>query len=116
MPYTQSDLATRVLRDLALYGPDETPSDDDLQDAILIIGSEVSAMALRGIPIWAGSDVSVPTEYLTALSRRLGLAVGPSFGTFTVIEAAVGIPAAENYLRQLSAKPATGVTVDANYF
>lgn len=116
MSFTEDELATRVLRDLSLYGPDETPSDDDLIDTKQIIGSEVAAMATRGIVIWGGSEVVVPPEYLTALSRRLGLAVGPTFGSFTIIEAAVGIEPAEHYLRQLSSKTPTGETAEAEYF
>lgn len=116
MPFTETELATRVLRDLSLYGPDETPSDDDIQDTMQIIESEIAAMAVRNLPIWNGSEVSVPTEYLTALSRRLGLAVGPTFGTFTLVEAAVGIEPAEHYLRQLSVKAATGEPAAAEYF
>jgi len=114
--FTEDELATRVLRDLGLYGPDETPSSDDLEDTKQIIESEVAAMAVRNLPIWNGSEVSVPTEYLTALSRRLGLAVGPTFGSFTIIEAAVGIEPAETYLRQLSMKQPTNVPTGATYF
>lgn len=116
MSYTQTQLGTRVLRDLGLYGPDETPTDDDLQDAFEVITSEVAAMTVRGLPIWNGSDTSVPPEYLTALSRRLGLSVGVSFGVFTMVEAIVGIEPSEHYLRQLSSKTPTGETAEATYF
>lgn len=113
--YTQADLATRVLRDLGLVASDETPTADDLSDAQEIIGSEIAQMSVRGLPIWNGSDMAVPEEYLTALSRRLGLAVGPSYGVFTLVEASVGIEPAERILRQLSAKPPTGSTVEVEY-
>lgn len=116
MPYTQTQLATRVLRDLGLYGPDETPTDDDMQDAFEVIASEVAGMAVRNLPIWNGSDVAVPTEYLTALSRRLGLAVGVSFGVFTMIEAVAGIEPSERYLRQLSAKSPTYEPAESTAF
>lgn len=114
--YSSSDLATRVLRDLGLYGPDETPPADELTDAQEVIGSEIAQIGVRGMPIWNGSELSVPQEYLTALSRRLGLAVGPSYGLFTMIEAAVGIEPAERILRQLSAKPATGSVAESTYY
>lgn len=113
--YSQSDLATRVLRDLGLVPSDEVPTADDLADAEEIIGSEVEQMGMRGLPIWNGSDMAVPKGYLTALSRRLGLAVGPSYGVFTMIEAAVGIEPAERILRQLSAIPPTGSVADGEY-
>lgn len=114
--YSQSDLATRVLRDLGIYAPDEVPSDDDIQDVIETIASETAGMAVRGIGIVNGSDQSLPLEYLSALSRRMGLAVGPSFGVFKMAEAAVAIPAAELYLRQISAKSPTGEPVEQDYF
>ena len=113
--YSQLDLATRVLRDLALYGPDEAPTDDDLQDVIETVGSDVLSMAVRGISIVGGSDQNVPQEYLSALSRRLGLAVGPSFGVFTMAEATQAIPTAEMYRRQLSARLPTGGVMELEF-
>lgn len=114
--YSQSDLATRVLKDLGLVAPDETPASAILNDAIEVINSEIDNMAIRGMAIPNGSETAVPRAYLSALSRRLGLAVGPAFGLFSMMEAAVGIEPAERLLRQLTAQPATGSVAEANYF
>jgi len=114
--YSKSDLATRVLRDLGLVGAEETPSAADIQWAEETISSEVASMAVRGIRVWNGNDTSVPVEYLTPLSRRIGLAVGPAFGLFTLAEAAVGIMGIEKELRQMSAKKPTGAVAKTEYF
>src|ERR1051325_5848341 len=78
--YSQSNLATRVLRDLGLIGAEEVPSAADLQWSVETVGSEGAILGSIGLPIWNGSDLSVPLEYLAPLSRRVGLAVAPSFG------------------------------------
>jgi hypothetical protein len=113
--YTSQQLATRVLKDTGLYAPDETPSAADLNDAVEVINSEIAAMAVRGIAIWGGSYSTIPIEYLTPLSRRLGLSVGPAFG-LQLDQAALAIEAAEMYLRQVSAKPETGAVQEIEYF
>ena len=114
--YSSSDLATRVLKDLGLVAPDETPAQAILDDAIEVINSEIDAMAIRGMAIPNGSEMAIPRAYLSALSRRLGLAVGVSFGLFTMMEAAVGIEPAERLLRKLTTLPPTGSIAEASYY
>ena len=114
--YTTAELATRVLKDLGLIGAEETPSAADLAWATETVGSEVGLLAVKGIAIWNGSVQSVPEEYLTALSRRLGLALAPSFGLVDLASAQMAMPAAERDLRILAAKPATGARQTADYF
>lgn len=114
--YSDSDQATRVLKDLGLVEADETPSASDLNWAIETVASEVALLAAKGIPIWNGSDQSVPLEYLTVLSRRIGLAVGPSFGLFSLAEAQIAMPIAERDLRILAAKAPTGSILETEYF
>lgn len=113
--YSQNDLATRVLRDLGVVAVDETPTDDDLSDAKEIIGSEIAAMSTRGIQIWNGSEYSVPMEYLSPLSRRLGLSVAPAFG-MPLDQAVLAIEAAERYLRQMNSQLPTGVVADGEFY
>ncbi len=60
--YSRSDLATRVLRDLGLIGGEEVPSAADLQWSAETVGSEVALLGSIGLPIWNGSDLSVPLE------------------------------------------------------
>src|SRR6185369_1157219 len=89
--YSQSDLATRVLRDLGLIGAEEVPSAADLQWSVETVGSEVALLGSIGLPIWNGSDLSVPLEYLAPLSRRVGLAVAPSFGLIDTASAQIAM-------------------------
>lgn len=114
--YSKSDLATRVLKDLGLVGAEETPSASDIQWAEETISSEVASMAVRGIRIWNGNDTSVPLEYFTPLSRRIGLALSPSFGLTDLATATLAITAVENELRQMSAKKPTGADAKTDYF
>lgn len=114
--YSQNDLATRVLRYLNLVDVTETPSADLLADTVETITSDIAAMARRGIPIWNGSDSVVPQDYLIPLTMRLALPVGVSYGMFSAVEAATGIPPAERVLRELSAKPPTGTVQQMNSF
>lgn len=114
--YSRSDLATRVLRDLGLVGADETPSSADQSWAEETVASEVALLTAKGIPIWNGSDEAVPLEYLTLLSRRIGLAVGPSFGLIDLGTATQAMPLVEMDLRRLAAKQPTGSVAEAQYF
>jgi len=115
--YSQSDLATRVLKDLGLVGAEETPSATDLEWSQETVGSEVAMLGSIGLPIWNGSDMSVPLEYLTPLSRRIGLAVAPSFGLIDPASAQAAMREAERYLTVMasprSANPLPLVSNDA---
>ena len=105
--YSQSDLATRVLKDLGLIDAQETPSAADLAWAEETVSSEVAMLVVIGLPIWNGSDLSVPLEYLTPLSRRIGLAVAPSFGLMDAATAQIAMNEAERYLTIMAAPRAT---------
>lgn len=98
MIYSLSDLATRVLKDLGIVGVDEIPTADELADAEEVIGSEVQMLGTIGVPIWNGSEMAIPQEYLTVLSRRLGLAVAPSYGLIDMATAQLAMREAERYL------------------
>lgn len=111
--FSQTDLATRILRDLGLVEAEETPSDADIAHTLETIQSEFASMGVRGVPVLNGSDESIPLEYLTALSRRIGLAVAPAFGLITIADATNAIPAAEDVLTDISAarpEPLTLIT------
>lgn len=114
--FTQAELAVRVLRDLGLYGAEETPSSADQEWAEQTISSEILLLAAKDIPIWDGGQTSIPEDYLTALSRRLGLAIGPSFGLFTLVEAEQAMVLAEQNLRILGMTPASGDPQQGEYF
>lgn len=110
--YTQDELATRVLRDLGLLGAEETASSADLEWAKETCASEIQMLAALGIPVWNGSDISIPQEYLTTLSRRVGLAVAPSFGLTDLATAQLAMREAERSLTLLAApRAATPLTL-----
>jgi hypothetical protein len=115
--YSKSDLATRMLKDLGLVAAEETPSAADLDWAAETVSSEVAMLATLGLPIWNGSEMSVPLEYLTPLSRRCGLAVAPSFGLMDQATAQVAMREAERYLTVMAGRPLqllrTDKTLDA---
>lgn len=113
--YSRTDLATRMLRDLGLIASDEDPSADDLDWATETVSAEVAMLGSIGMPIWNGSDMSVPVEYLTPLSRRIGLAVAPSFGLSDTATAQLAMREAERVLT-LMANPRAGrpLTLVAN--
>ena len=113
--YTTAEMATRVLRDLGLVAAEETPSAADLTWATETVESEVMMMAAKGIPIWNGSTVAVPQEYLTLLSRRIGLALAPSFGLASIVDATNAMKAAEADLRILGMVQGTGTVLEAEY-
>jgi hypothetical protein len=114
--YSQTDLATRMLRDLGLVDARITPDGDDIVWAKETITTVAEQLKSEGIVIWNGSDLAVPPEYLGALSKRIGLDIGPSFGLFSIAEAEQAKPVLNMTLRRMNAKPATGVVQEAEYF
>ena len=101
--YSLSDLATRMLKDLGLIDAAEIPSAVDLDWAQETISSEVALLSALNLPIWNGSEIAVPQEYLTLMSLRCGLAIAPSFGLMTQAESMVAKEAAERNLTVLAA-------------
>jgi hypothetical protein len=88
--YTNEELATRVLKDLGLIGAEETPSAADLAWAVETCEAEIGLLAAKGVPVWNGGSDSIPVEYLTTISRRIGLAMAPSFGLTDIATATLG--------------------------
>jgi hypothetical protein len=107
LTYSRTDLATRVLKDLGLISAEEVPSADDLEWAGETVDGEVALLSAIGLPIWNGSEMDVPQEYLTPLSRRIGLALAPSFGLTDSATAQASMREAERYLT-LMANPRAG--------
>lgn len=114
--YSQSDLATRVLRYLNLVDVTEAPDASILADTIETITSDLAAMKVRGMPIWNGSVMAVPEEYLLPLTVRLSIPVAASYGMISPKDVPVASKQAEFVLREMSAKPATGSVAEAEYF
>ncbi len=109
--FTGTELATRVLKDLGLIAAEETPSSTDLVWSQETCDSEIALMSAKGIPVWNGSQ-----EYLTTLSRRIGLAIAPSFGLTDVATATVAMTALEKDLRIMAQTGPTGEIQQSEYF
>lgn len=114
--FSRSDLAVRVLRDLGLVAAEETPSADDQTFAEETVESVYAELAAVGISLPDGSDQALPEKHLVCVSKRIGLDVGPAFGLFSIADAEVAKPVAEQRLRALSAKPPTGQTIPVDFF
>ncbi len=113
--YSKRDLATRVLKDLGLVGADEAVPADDQAWAEETVSAEVRLLAAIGLPIWNGSEMAVPEEYLTPLSRRIGLAIAPSFGLMSLADAQLAMREAERYLTIMAApRAASPLTLRTN--
>lgn len=105
--YSQAEFATHTLKAMGLVAAEETPSATDLSWATEVTGSEIALLAALNMPIWNGSELSVPQEYLTTLARRCALAVAPSFGMMSLSDAQMAMREAERYLSIL-ASPRVG--------
>ena len=114
--FTRAELAVRVLRDLGLYGAEETPSAADQVWAEETVGSEILLLSGKGIPVWNGGTESIPEDYLTVLSRRIGLAVAPSYGLVDIATATMAMEACEHNLRILGQTGPTGEVQTAEHF
>lgn len=113
--YSQSDLATRILRDAGLIGAEEAPSAADLAFAQETLSSEIDQMGEISIRIWNGSEIEVPNAYYTALSRRIVLAISPAFGLASAAEVELAMEKVERTLRKLSNIPATGAPLENEF-
>lgn len=113
--YTTEELATRVLKDLGLVDRSATLDADDMAWATETIQSEIQMMAAKGLPVWNGSEVTVPQEYLTALSRRIGIAISVSYGLIDPAAATQAIELAEVNLFRLGQIGPTGAPLEGEY-
>lgn len=114
--YSQTDLATRVLRYLNLVDVTEAPDADILADTIETMTSDLASMAVRDMPIWNGSVMAVPLQYLTPLSIRLSIPISSSYGMINPRDVPEACLMAERVLHELSSSPATGSVAETQYF
>lgn len=114
--YTRADLAIRVLKDLGLIDARETPDAEDITWVEQTIAAVTGQLANEGVVIWGGSDQVLPEEYLVALSKRIGLDVGPSYGLFSLVDAEMAKPIANVQLKRMSARKPTMSVLDTDYY
>ena len=96
--YTDEEFGTYCLRTAGLYGAEETPSSADLEWVVAQNESEIAMLGEIGLPIWNGSELSVPVEYRNPLARRCILGWLPSFGLIDIATATLAMREAERYL------------------
>ena len=114
--FTKAELAVRVLRDLGIYGAEETPSAADQEWAEQTCSSEILLLAAKDIPVWNGGTETIPEEYLTVLSRRIGLAMASSYGIEEMAKATQAMELLEYNLRILGQTGPTGDVQEGSYF
>ena len=111
--YTKADLAAKVLRQPGLYGPDETISSADQEDAENVAEALVDTLASMNIFIPNGSVAVVPSAWYIPLAQFIALYLLQAFGgpapTNDQIQGAV-MP-----LRVMSATKATGAVLEGEY-
>jgi|EndMetStandDraft_8_1072994.scaffolds.fasta_scaffold917617_2 hypothetical protein len=73
--YTETELATQTLRAPGLVGIEETLSAAEYVDVVQSNRSVIATMGAIGLPIWNGSELSVPEEYFVELALRLSLPI-----------------------------------------
>jgi hypothetical protein len=112
--YSKSDLASKALRQPGLYGPDESISSDDQNDAEEMCEVLVETLAQMDITITNGSVNAVPAAWYIPLASYIGIYLVESFGGPTPDDKK--IQAALSPLRRMCAKPATGSVAEADYF
>jgi hypothetical protein len=113
--YSTEELATRVAKDLGLIDRSAVLDADEMAWLVETIQSELQMLNAKGIPIWNGSDITIPQEYLTALSRRLGLAISPSYGLMDQATATRAIEMAEVNLLRLAQTGPSGAPLVGEY-
>lgn len=78
--YSEVDLATQVATDLGIIGSEETLSAADYDKIRTNNGAAISTLSALNLPIWNGSALAVPEEYLLPLSEYCGTWVSVAFG------------------------------------
>ena len=102
--FTTNDLAVRVLKDLNIIAAEEVPASADMAYTLETIRCEFALMEADGVKFSNhGTSVDSINEALfTELSRRMGFAVGASFGVMSAATAEAGKLASDGLIRRLT--------------
>jgi hypothetical protein len=71
--YSESDLANQTLLTTGLIETNGTLSAEDYTAATTSNRSVINMLNALGIPVWNGSEISVPEEYFVELAMRCSL-------------------------------------------
>lgn len=96
--YSRVDLATTILLDEGLIGAEETPSAIDLDWAYQKIDTVIPLITALDLPVWNGSEFSIPPQYMPVLSEYIGTYIARSYGEMGVAEAIAAREALERTL------------------
>lgn len=100
---TDTEFGTYSLRTAGILGAEETATSADLEWVMSQNEAEIMTLSSINLPIWNGSNLSVPVEFRNPLARRCALAWLPSFGLIDLASATMAMREAERYLTLLSA-------------
>lgn len=112
--YTDEEFGTYSLRTAGLLGAEETASAADLEWVMSQNESEIMMLANINLPIWNGSNLSVPVEFRNPLARRCALAWLPSYGLIDLASATMAMREAERYLTMMAAPRLKPLALNAN--
>jgi hypothetical protein len=112
--YSKSDLASKALREAALYAPDEDIDPNDQTDAEVKAAALVLTLESESIFIPNGSVNAVPEDWYIPLAQYVAMYLLPSYGgPFPTSDQITG---AQRVLRRMAAKHPTGSVAEAEYF
>lgn len=112
--YSKADLATKALREVGLYAPDEAIEGQDQEDAEEKASALVETLRTRGMAIPNGSVNAVPEDWYIPLAQYVGMWLMPSYGGQAPTRQQ--LDASEAIFREMVAKPETGSIAGAEYF
>lgn len=111
MTKTTEQLAERVLQRLRIYGPGDTPSNDDAQSVKdYYSGAYAETAVTDDLPYW--DEASIPDEAFEALVDLVAGRMAPEWGQNRPDLEASGL----DRLRALSGKGPTGRPVTSSFF
>ena len=103
MSYSETDLATETLKAPGLVDIEGTLTAAEFEDARQSNRSVVATLAVIGLPIWNGSEMSVPEEYFIELALRCSLPIQFKNGLITHAQMLQMIDASEARLTVMAA-------------
>ncbi len=112
--YSQADWATRALHKASIVDAQETPS-ADLSDWAVEVGTS-NAQQLASQNIQIGNTSALDDAYYQIFAGYVACDLKAETGQISDAEAEAAKEAIKRTLRQMNPLPATGSTVQAEYF
>lgn len=112
--FSRADLATKALREVGLYAPDEAIEGQDQEDAEEKASALVETLRSRGMAIPNGSVNAVPEDWYIPLAQYIGMWLLASYGGSAPTKAQ--LDASEAIFREMGARPETGSILETEYY